>query len=77
MILRTKVFQSGNSQAIRIPKELRLDCDEVEIEKVGDELVIKKIDGSDKWDKAFESLKALKGIELDISDMPLQERDIF
>ena len=28
-----KVFQSGNSQAIRLPKEFRFHCDEVEIVK--------------------------------------------
>jgi antitoxin VapB len=28
-----KVFQSGNSQAVRLPKEFRFDCDEVEIVK--------------------------------------------
>ena len=26
-----KVFRSGNSQALRLPKEFRLDADEVEI----------------------------------------------
>jgi len=39
----TKVFQSGNSQAIRIPKEFQLDQDEVEIIKRGDELMIRPI----------------------------------
>lgn len=38
----TKVFKSGNSQAVRLPKEFRLDCDEVEIERRGDELVLRK-----------------------------------
>ena len=28
-----KVFQSGNSQAVRLPKEFRFACDEVEIVK--------------------------------------------
>ncbi|MDE1465423.1 antitoxin [Spartinivicinus poritis] len=39
----TKVFKSGNSQAVRIPAELqydRLDMD-YEIERVGDELRIR------------------------------------
>lgn len=35
-----KVFTSGNSQAIRLPKEFRLDTDEVFISRSGDSLVL-------------------------------------
>ncbi len=38
----TKVFRSGNSQAIRIPREFQLDVDEVEILRRGNELVLRK-----------------------------------
>lgn len=38
----TRVFMSGNSQAVRIPKELAFDVDEVEILKRGDEIVLRK-----------------------------------
>jgi len=37
-----KVFQSGNSQAVRLPKEFRFDVSEVEIFKRGDEVILKK-----------------------------------
>ncbi|NKC15941.1 MAG: AbrB/MazE/SpoVT family DNA-binding domain-containing protein [Gammaproteobacteria bacterium] len=37
-----KVFTSGNSQAVRLPKELRFDVDEVEIFRRGDEVVLRK-----------------------------------
>jgi len=36
-----RVFQSGNSQAIRLPKEFRLDVDQVEIFRRGDEIVLR------------------------------------
>lgn len=36
-----KIFMSGNSQAVRIPKEFRLKGDEVEIQKKGDTLVLR------------------------------------
>lgn len=39
--MKAKIFKSGNSQAVRIPKEFRLDVTEVEICKRGDELVLK------------------------------------
>ncbi len=37
-----KVFKNGNSQAVRIPKELQLDCREVWIEKRPDGALILK-----------------------------------
>ncbi len=40
---KTKVFKCGNSQAVRLPKDLQFDVDEVEIFKRNDELVIRKI----------------------------------
>lgn len=36
-----RVFMSGNSQAVRLPKEFRLDTSEVEIFRRGDEIVLK------------------------------------
>ncbi len=38
----TKVFQSGNSQAVRLPKEMRFNTSEVEIFKRGDEVVLRE-----------------------------------
>ena len=35
-----KVFTSGNSQAIRLPKEFRLDAAEVIIPRAGDSLIV-------------------------------------
>lgn len=37
-----KVFQSGNSQAVRIPKEFKIQSGEVEILRRGDELVLRE-----------------------------------
>lgn len=37
----TKVFKSGNSQAVRIPGAFKLDVEEVSIEKLGDGLLIR------------------------------------
>ena len=50
-----KVFNSGNSQAVRLPKEFRLNVDEVEISREGDALILRP-HKSDK--KAWSSLKA-------------------
>ena len=39
-MLTTKIFNNGNSQAIRIPKEYRFEQDEVLINKIGSALII-------------------------------------
>ncbi len=78
MTLIAKVFKNGRSQAIRIPKEYRVDSDEVYIEKVGETLVIRP-KKRDKWDAFFESLE-----DVDTGDfmterdqLPVQERELF
>jgi antitoxin VapB len=37
-----RVFRSGNSQAVRLPKEFRLKAKEVEIFRRGDEIVLRE-----------------------------------
>jgi antitoxin VapB len=49
-----KVFKSGNSQAVRIPKEFHLEGEEVEIRKRGASLVLKPRKKS--WAALIESL---------------------
>lgn len=41
-----KIFRSGNSQAVRLPKEFRFDVDEVEITREGDAVVLRARGGS-------------------------------
>jgi len=38
----TKVFKSGNSQAVRIPKQFHINSDRVEIIKKNDELILRE-----------------------------------
>ena len=35
-----KIFMNGNSQAVRLPKEFRLEGDEVMVKKIGDTIVL-------------------------------------
>jgi antitoxin VapB len=37
-----RVFKSGNSQAVRLPKEFRFAVDELEIFRRGDEVVLRE-----------------------------------
>jgi antitoxin VapB len=36
-----RVFKSGNSQAVRLPKAFRIDAKEVEISRRGDEILLR------------------------------------
>lgn len=71
----TRVFKSGNSQAVRIPKELQLDVDEVEIFSRDGDLVIRP-----KRKNLLEALEILAGFSDDFmkdgrEDLPPQERN--
>ncbi len=52
-----KVFKSGNSQAVRLPKQFRLKSKEVEISRRGDEIVLRERSGT--MVRAFDLLAAL------------------
>ncbi len=52
-----RVFKSGNSQAVRLPKEFRLAGDEVDIFRRGDEIVLRERGRG--MSKAFELLSEL------------------
>ena len=41
-VAMTTVFTSGNSQAVRLPKEFRFSSKQVTIEKRGDEIVLRE-----------------------------------
>ena len=52
---KAKIFQNGQSQAVRLPKEFRFDDSEVFIKKSGH--VVYLIPPRDSWDTLFSSLK--------------------
>lgn len=56
-VRKTTVFMSGNSQAVRLPKDFQLDVREVEILRRGDEIVLRKIPADCR--AAFEALASL------------------
>ncbi len=79
-----RVFKSGNSQAVRLPKEFRFKGDRVEIFRRGDEVVLREKDqGMARafelitqldldWD-AIERLKKERPREIDFD---LQSKDV-
>lgn len=77
-MLHTKVFKSGNSQAVRLPKDFNFDVAEVEIFRRGDEIVLRK-----PRQGGLEVFEALMRIELPddfpdhIADAPAEMREML
>ena len=69
-----KIFMNGRSQAVRLPKEYRFDCEEVFVQKQGDKVVLyPKQPG---WDDFFDSASVFGDDFLaDREDSAPQERD--
>jgi antitoxin VapB len=72
-----RVFQSGNSQAVRLPKEFRFKTGKVEIFRRGNEIVLRE-----QADNALAIFEALSSLPDDFlaqgrEDTPPQHRDGF
>ncbi len=72
-----KIFKSGNSQAVRLPKEFQFDTSEVQIFRRGDEIILKKSPGN--LAKVFELLTELSDdfMENGRQQPTVQEREAF
>ena len=69
-----KVFKSGNSQALRLPKEFRFASSEVEIIRRGDEVVLRELGRG--LERAFDLLASMPDDFMPDgrADLPLQKR---
>ena len=72
-----KVFKSGNSQAVRLPKEFQFDVPEVQIFRRGDEIILKKKPRN--LGRVFEILTEFSDdfMENGREQPPIQEREPF
>lgn len=75
-MITAKVFLSGNSQAVRLPKAFRFATTEVVIFRRGDEVVLREKRPS--LDDLLDSLPAWPDdiTPEDIPDLPQQEREL-
>ena len=69
-----KVFQSGNSQAVRLPKEFRFDAREVEIYRRGNEVVLREKTHS--LAHLLETLPPWPDDFVEPDDAPPQDREV-
>ena len=51
--MKTTVFISGGSQAVRIPKEFRIDAKRVEIERKGATLVLRPLPDENSYPNGY------------------------
>jgi antitoxin VapB len=65
-----KVFRSGNSQALRLPKQFRFKSKEVEILRRGNEVILRE--RPDKMTRAFDILAGLP----DDFQVPSRSKDV-
>lgn len=71
-----KIFMNGRSQAVRLPKEFRFDCDEVYVTKQGDKIIISPT--KPMWDDFFSQTSAFGDDYLTEREQSThQERDIL
>jgi antitoxin VapB len=69
-----KIFMNGRSQAVRLPKEFRFNCDEVFVRKQGNGIVISPKQAT--WDLFFEQKSAFDNTFLTDREQPtFQDRD--
>ena len=63
-----KLFASGGSQAVRLPKSCRFQCDEVAVKKIGDTVMLYRPD------KALENFLRCDPVTDDVYEAILEAR---
>lgn len=72
-MVTTKIFWSGRSQAVRIPKDFRLAGDEAVIRRVGTSLVIEPIAADWSW---IDRARADGGLDVDAAEAATAPMDV-
>lgn len=77
MTSTAKVFRSGNSQAVRLPKDFRFATSEVEIFRRGDEVVLreKRRNLTEVFDRLTELPDDMIEAIEHMDDLPPEERE--
>jgi antitoxin VapB len=77
MTTTAKVFWTGRSQAIRLPKEFRFNTAEVQIRREGARVILEPLP-DDSWGEAFWEVFGAFGEDFDLGDRSQrQARELF
>lgn len=73
---QAKLFQNGQSQAVRLPKDFRFDGDRVNIKRVGKAVVL--LPHNEPWEILFDSLEQFTSDFMEERRQPaVEEREGF
>lgn len=74
-----KLFQNGQSQAVRLPKEFRFEGDNVFIKKMGNAVILISMESTCVWEPLFNSLHKFSDDFMEHREQPDQQHreDIF
>lgn len=74
-MITAKVFENGESQAIRLPKECRFSTDEVVVNKIGD--IVLLMPKTNKWSSFMQAIDMFSDdfMENERPDEKEQERE--
>lgn len=72
-----KLFQNGQSQAVRLPKEFRFEGDEVMIKRSGNAVIL--LPANHSWDVLLSSLDKFSDDFMDdrVQPLPQAREDLF
>ena len=70
-----KVFSNGRSQAIRLPRQFRVDCDEVFISREDNRIILEPKPRI-SWEEFFQT-EACSDFEIERDMSPPQKRDLY
>jgi antitoxin VapB len=72
-----KLFQTGRSQAVRLPKAFRMPGKEVKIHREGNKIILEPLDTS--WDSLLMALDEFPDdfMEAGREQPEMQDRDVF
>lgn len=72
-----RLFRNGRNQALRIPRELELDADEVAIYRDDDRLILQPLPRMPSLAQVLAKLEPLDEEFPEVADPPMEPRDIF
>lgn len=75
MIETAKVFTNGGSQAVRLPKDFRFEADEVNVNRIGEIVIL--VPKENKWAGLLQSLDMFTDDFMDDNrgDLKAEERE--
>ncbi|GAA5008273.1 AbrB/MazE/SpoVT family DNA-binding domain-containing protein [Acinetobacter puyangensis] len=73
----TRLFKNGSNQAVRIPKEMAFDSEQVRLYREGNKLIIEAVQPKAGLEQLLQSWQPLNEDFPEIEDLPFTTKGIF